>query len=259
MADVDIKPMTPENISRYGVCGYKNVEKHEELRNKIQWYKENYPKGLRIMALISKKDGYQGMIEYITGEYAYRPVDAKGYMFIHCLFVGFKKEYKEQGYASSLIGECIKEARAAGLNGVAVVTRKGPFMAGDKIFLKNGFHLIDSTEPDFDLLALKFNDFVQDPKFKIMDGLLSTDFSKGLTIIRSVQCPYTLKNVKAIVETAEREYGIGVRLIDIKDATQAQMSPCAFGTFCLIHDGEVLSYHPISKARFKNIMKKRLG
>jgi len=27
------------------------------------------------------------MIEYIPGKYAHRPVDAEGYMFIHCIFV----------------------------------------------------------------------------------------------------------------------------------------------------------------------------
>ncbi len=51
------------------------------------------------------------MLEYISGKYAHRPVDAQGYIFIHCIFVGFKKEYKGKGYASSLIDECIKEAK----------------------------------------------------------------------------------------------------------------------------------------------------
>jgi hypothetical protein len=33
------------------------------------------------------------MIEFIPCEYAHRPVEANNYMFIHCLFVGYRKEY----------------------------------------------------------------------------------------------------------------------------------------------------------------------
>jgi hypothetical protein len=63
-----------------------------------------------------------------------------------CLFIAFlldlKKEFKGKGYASSLIDECIKEAANANMHGVAVVTRKGPFMAKKDIFVKKGFVLV---------------------------------------------------------------------------------------------------------------------
>lgn len=95
--DTSIVDLTPETIADFGVCGYKDFEKHLELRRKITWFKEYYPKGLRIKALISKSGGYQGMLEYIPGECAYRPVQADGYMFIHCIFVGFKGEFKVRG------------------------------------------------------------------------------------------------------------------------------------------------------------------
>ena len=57
MADIQILNLTPDNIADYGVCGYKDVKKHLELRRKIDWFKEYYPKGLRIKALFSKKGG----------------------------------------------------------------------------------------------------------------------------------------------------------------------------------------------------------
>jgi len=87
MEDIEIIDLTPENIAKYGVCGYKDANKHVELRKKIEWVCEYYSKGLKIKALISQKGGYQGMIEYIPGKYAHRPVDADGFIFIHCLFV----------------------------------------------------------------------------------------------------------------------------------------------------------------------------
>ncbi len=253
MTDIEIIDLTPGNISDYGVCGYKDVEKHLELRRKIDWFKEYYPKGLRIKAIISKTGGYQGMLEYIPGKYAHRPVDAEGYMFIHCIFVGFKTAFKGKGYASSLIDTCIEEAKNQNMKGVAVVTRKGSFMANKEIFLKKGFLTTDTAEPDFELLVLKFNNAATDPKFK----LFSPDkYNNDLTIIRSAQCPYSVKNVDAILNTAKK-LKINASLVDLKDYQSAQQTPCAFGTFCIIHKNEVISHHPISNTRFENIMAKR--
>lgn len=253
MTETEIIDLTPENIADYGVCGYRDVKKHLELRRKIDWFKEYYPKGLRIKAIISKKGGYQGMLEYIPGKYAHRPVDAEGYMFIHCIFAGFKTEFKGKGYASSLIDICIDEAKSLNMNGVAVVTRKGSFMANKEIFLKKGFISIDTAKPDFELLVQKFNETATDPKFKTF----SLDkYDNGLTIIRSAQCPYSVKNVDAILKTAKK-LKIKANLIEIEDSESAQNTPCAFGTFCIIHNNEVISHHPISNARFENIMAKR--
>jgi len=256
MPNTEIIDLTPENIADYGVCGYKDVKKHLELRRKIEWFKEYYSKGLRTKIVITKKGGYQGMLEYIPGKYAHRPVNADGYMFIHCIFVGFKKEFKGKNLATSLIEECIKEAKAAGMQGVAVVTREGSFMAKKDIFLKKGFVVVDQAEPDFELLALKFNQEALDPKFKNMASSINK-YANGLTIIRSAQCPYSVKNVDAILATAKK-MKIKANLVDLKDAYSAQNTPCAFGTFCIIYNGEIISYHPISNTRFENIMKKKI-
>jgi GNAT superfamily N-acetyltransferase len=253
MTDIEIIDLTPENIADYGVCGYKDVEKHLELRRKIDWFREYYPKGLRIKAIMAKTGGYQGMLEYIPGKYAHRPVDAAGYMFIHCLFVGFRKEFKGKGYASSLIDSSIQEAKSLNMSGVAVVTRKGSFMAEKDIFIKKGFVSVDTSKPDFELLVLKFDKAAPDPKFK---KFLLDKYDNGLIIIRSPQCPYSVKNVDAIIETAKK-LKINAELIDLKDHESAQQTPCAFGTFCIIHNNEVISHHPISNARFENIMAKR--
>jgi hypothetical protein len=48
---------------------------------------------------------------------------------------------------------------------------------------------------------------------------------------------------------------IKVNLIDMNDVEEVQNAPCAFGTFCIVKDGEVISHHPISNTRFENIMK----
>ncbi len=258
MDDIKVIDLNPDNISDYGVCGYKDLKKHVELRKKIDWFQEYYPKGLRIKIVVSKKGGYQGMLEYIPGEYAHRPVDAEGYLFIHCIFVGFRKEFKGKGLATLLLDECIIDAQDKDLQGVAVVTRKGPFMVGNDLFLNKGFEVVDSAKPDFDLLVKKFDAKSENPKFRRdMDKSLK-EYSDGLTILRSVQCPYTEKNVKGIIESAQNKYKLKTTLIDLNDAHDVQNSPCPFGSFCLIYNGEILSYHPISKTRFENIMKKMI-
>ncbi|MGD6810216.1 MAG: YoaP domain-containing protein [Candidatus Bathyarchaeia archaeon] len=251
LVDAKIIDLTPDNIADYGVCGYKDFKKQLELRRKIDWFKTYYPKGLRIKVVLADKGGYQGMLEYIPGKYAHRPVEADGYMFIHCVFVGFKNEFKHKGYASAMIDECIKEAKTAAMKGVAVVTRKGPFMAKRDIFLKKGFKMVDEAKPDFELLTLKFDENAENPKFKKLDPSVYGD---GLTIIRSPQCPYSVKNVEAIMKTAEK-LNLKPKLVDLNDAESAQQSPCAFGTFCIIYNGKILSHHPISNTRFENIMK----
>jgi len=249
--DIQIINLTPENIAQYGVCGYKDINKHLELQRKVDWVKKYYPKGLRIKALILKSGGYQGMLEYIPDEYAHRPVDAKEFMFIHCIFVGFKKEFKGKGYASLLLDECIKDSKNEKMNGVAVVTRKGSFMAKKDIFIKKGFSLVENMQPDFELLVLKFNDKTSNPKF-IQNSL--EIYSDGLTIMRSPQCPYSVKNVDAIIQTAKK-LNLNPKLIEMNDSESVQNAPCAFGAFCIINQGNILSHHPISNKRFENIMK----
>jgi len=139
MDAMKIIDLTPENIADYGVCGYKDVNKHVELQKKIDWFNTYYKKGLRIKIAISENGSYQGMLEYIPGKYAHRPVEADGYLFIHCIWVGFKKEFKGKGYATALVRACIDEARNETMKGVAVVTRKGSFMAKDDLFpISNG-------------------------------------------------------------------------------------------------------------------------
>lgn len=254
MNNFKIIDLTSENITEYGLCGYKNVKKHVELQRKLEWFKSYTAKGLKIKAVIADDGSYQGMIEYIPGKYAHRPVDADGYMFIQCVFVGFRKEFKGKGMGTQMIQECINDAEKQKMKGVSVVTRKGSFMAKKDIFEKLDFKVVDSAKPDFDLLVLRFDKNAEDPKFKNNTEMLSK-YKEGLVILRSCQCPYTEKNVNAIVETAKNDFDLEVKLIDLEDHEEVQHVPNAFGVFTIVYKGEVISYHPISKTRFKNIMK----
>jgi hypothetical protein len=212
-----------DNIHDYGVCGYKSMNR-PGYPEKVDWLKNRFKEGLKLKTLYSEQDGTQGMIEYISGGLCWRPVDASGYMFIHCLFVGFR---------------C-------------------PFMVDKEIFLKNGFEVTDQAPSDFDLLVYQFDKKSPTPKFKGDWEKKQSRVGKGLTIIRADQCPYTVKNVNEICESAEKDFGIKANVITLKNHSEAQNSPCAFGSFGMIYDSKLIAEHPISSTRFKNIMSKIL-
>jgi GNAT superfamily N-acetyltransferase len=255
MDKISIIDMTPDNIGMYGVCSYKDT-RQEGFWRKIEWMKARQAEGLRVKTLYSEAGKTQGMIEYIPGEYCWRPVIAPGYMFIHCIFVGFKKDYKGKGYGTQLLNECIGDARKANMHGVAVVARDGTWMAKKEFFLKNGFAVVDTAPPDFQLLALRFDDGAPVPCFAADLDKKPASYGDGLTILRSDQCPTLAKSVREISETAEKVYGIRPRIVELNDCKAAQASPCPFGTFCIIYDGKIVAHAPISNTRFKNIMNK---
>jgi hypothetical protein len=69
--------------------------------------------------------------------------------------------------------------------------------------------------------------------------------------------PLHRKNVNAILNSAEKRFGMKPKLVELKDHVAVQNAPCAFGTFCLIYNGEIITHHPISNTRFENIMRKK--
>jgi hypothetical protein len=253
MSEFKIIQTNSSNVLAHGLCGYKSL-KRPGFPEKVNWLKERLNEGLIIKSLYSDNFGTQGMIEYIPGEYCWRPVSAKGYMFIHCLFVGFKKKYKNKGYASKLLDECEKDANESNKDGVTIVTRKGSFMVDKDIFLKRGYQVVDSAGSDFELLVKKFNPDAINPKFKNNEEKIIKDYAKGLTIIRADQCPYTIKNVNEINETALNQFGIEAKIINLENYKEVQSSPCVFGIFCIVYNGKIVAEHPISNTRFINIM-----
>jgi hypothetical protein len=255
MGDVRIIDTDKDKVLEFGVCGYKSAKRPGFLE-KVGWLEKRLAEGLKIKTLYSDDDGAQGMIEYIPGEYCWRPVEAAGYTFIHCIFSGFKKRYKNKGYGSMLLDECLKDAKREKTYGVAVVTRKGSFMAGSGVFLKRGFEVADSAPPDFELLVKRHGKTSPAPRFKSGWDKRAKKYKKGLTVIRSDQCPYTVKNVNEICETAERKYRMKPKVVSLGSCREARRSPCPFGTFCIVLNGRVIACHPISSRRFSNIMDK---
>jgi GNAT superfamily N-acetyltransferase len=256
MSDMRIVDMNAENIFDYGFCGIKNT-RHEGFRKKADWLKKRFTEGMRYKVLYSEEKGAVGLIEYIPGEYAWRGIEAQGYTVIHCLCI-FHKLARGKGVATQMIEECIKDAKKEKKHGVAVVTRKGAWMIGKDLFMKNGFEVVDRAEPDFELLVKKFKKDAPSPKFKGNWDKTLAKYKKGLTILWSDQCPSIAKSIQEIRKIIKERYKIKANIVEITDHEQAQNAPSPYAIFSLIYDGELLAFHPISSKRFMNIMDKVL-
>ena len=255
MGGLEIVDTSAHDIHNYKLCAYKNI-KQEGYKRKIEWLKLRFSEGLKLKVLYSADEGAVGVIEYIPGEYTWRAVEANGYMVIHCIFNEYRK-YRGQGYGTLLVEESLRDAKKGNMHGVAVVTRKGTWMVGEGLFLKNGFEVIDSAPPDFELLTKQFDNSPL-PKFPRDWEKRCRQYGSGLTIIRSDQCPYVTKSVKEITETAEKQYGITPNVVELENCRDAQNAPSAFATFSIVYGGRLVAEHPISNKRFTNIMDKEV-
>ena len=107
---------------------YMIKRKTDGFQRKLNWLKARFAEGMRIKMLELPERGF---IEYIPGEYAWRAINARGYMVIHCLWVVGKSRGK--GYAGVLLNQCIEDARQSGMKGVAMVTSERIWLVGKKI------------------------------------------------------------------------------------------------------------------------------
>ncbi len=214
---------------------------------KLDWVKKRLTEGLKIKFLTDDQDNIvHGYIEYINGESAWRAVDAKGYLFIHCLWITPNK-YKKKGYASKLIAECLKDAK--GQLGVAAVASDDSFMANKDIFLKNGFKIIQEDGKQ-QLLAKQLKKGGQ-PKFK--DYKKQQAKYKGWHIVYSNQCPWVARFIAELDKRLTNK--LKITITELKSAKQAQAAPSIYSVFNLIHDGKILADHYISQTRLNNIVK----
>ncbi len=251
MADI-----SEENIYESPCCGIKNTE-HKGYKRKTNWLKTYFQKGLRAKVLYTEDNRQFGYIEYLPGQYAWRAVDAEGYMFIHCIWTFYKK-FKGKGYGKLLIQAAEDDAKKEKMKGVAVVARKRPWLANSDIFLKNSFEFVDKAPPDYELLVKKFKTSSPNPKFRDNWEKKLNKYGEGLTIIRADQCPHSIKFADEIAETAKNIYKLKTSIVELKTHTDAQNAPTPFAVFAIIYNGRILADHPISRTRFNNIMKKVL-
>lgn len=251
MLNVEIINATVETITNYGFCGFKDI-KQKGYQRKIEWLKKRFDEGLKFKILKTPTEEAIGFIEYIPGEYTWRPVEASGYFVIHCIMI-YRKQYKGQGYGALLLEDCLADAEKSKKAGVVVATSQGTWMARSDLFLKHGFETTDTAPPSYELLVKKLKRNGSQPSFIANWDTKAKKLGKGLVIVQSDQCPCVAKSSLDIQECA-KDYGLPVKVVCMENCEQARNAPSAYGIFNIVYDGKLIADHPISRKRFSNIM-----
>jgi len=90
MSSITILDVTPDNVHSVGIFCIKNNSARGQ-QAKIEWFKKQYRVGLRMNIALDARKKQIGFIEYIPSEFAWRPIAAKNYLFIHCMGKKSKK------------------------------------------------------------------------------------------------------------------------------------------------------------------------
>jgi hypothetical protein len=223
--------------------------KHPSYPEKVRWLKHQFEKGLVIKLLyLEGEKRPTGFIEYVPGEFCWRAVNARDYLFIHCLWTN-GKPYQHQGLGTLLIQEAEKDARE--LLGVSVLTSDHSFMASSKIFLKNRYTIVSESGKE----QLLVKQFREGPLPTMNHWENELEKYQGLTILYSKQCPWVARFVEEVKPILEKEK-LKPKIIEIKTTEDAQKAPSLYGIFNLIYNGRLLADRYISTTRFMNILKK---
>jgi GNAT superfamily N-acetyltransferase len=242
--------VTPENVDETGFFCLMSRRDSAGWHRKRRWLDARFAEGLHIK-MLDLDEGGRGFIEYIPGEFAWRPVEAGGWIFIHCLWVVGKS--KGKGYATMLLEECIADARRQGANGVAMVTSEGNWLAGRKLLLRHGFDVVDRAAPTYELLVKTFED-APPPTFSGSWDEKARSFGKGFTIVRTDQCPYLDDAVTGALEAATHR-GLATQIIELTSARAVrEEAPSPYGVFSIVLDGVVLSHHPLPSKKLIQLL-----
>jgi len=249
---MDFLEVDARSVGPHGFFCYMSKKKSEGYQRKQAWLKDRFAEGLKLTLLPAPERGF---LESIPGEHAWRAVQADGFTFIHCLWVVGKS--KGKGHGVALLDRCVDEAKKAKHKGVAMLTSEGNWLAGRRLLESRGFQCVAEAQP-FSLMVKTFG--------KAKAPTLCGDwekkqarFGKGLTVVRSAQCPYTVDATEKALETAA-ELGIATRVVELTSAAEVRSdSPSPYGGFGLVLDGRLLSYcYQLSKD-LKAMLQQRRG
>lgn len=241
--------LTHENIASEHICCALSGP---ETQTKKAWLDARLDEGLVFL-----KCNVRGkcFIEYIPAERAWAPVRADGYMYIDCLWVS--GQFKGKGYSNLLLEECIRDSKAKGRKGLAILSspKKLGFLADKKFLEYKGFTVCDTAAPYFELMYFPFDAGADKPSFReqVKNPALE---QKGFTLYYTSQCPFTAKYVPILAAMAA-ERGVPMETVHLTSAQTAQEGPCPFSTFSLYCDGKFVTHEILSEKKFEKLLAQR--
>lgn len=149
---------------------------------------------------------------------------------------------------------CLADAKKNGKSGICMLgSKKQKSWLSDQSFAKKfGFQTVDSTDNEYELLALSFDGTI--PKFS-ENVKKSKIESTILTIYYDMQCPYILQNIETIKKYCE-ENDVPVSLIQVDTLQKAKELPCVFNNWGVFYKGNFETVNLLDVSALKRILKK---
>jgi len=251
MTGPELVKVGPGNVAACGI-GCLVDRKSPGYAAKVAWLEGRFREGLRYILFRDEREKPLAFLEYVPGEFAWRPVDANGWLFVHCLWV-YPRGQRIGGLGSRLIQACVAEAGRAKATGVAALVSDGPWMVGREIFLANGFEAIAEADR-FQLVVHRLKRGAE-PRFRDIRGRMAR--SRGLRLVTCAQCPMLAKSVSDLTEMAA-DHGLELKVTRLASAREAQRAPSYYGVYNLLWNGRLLSDHYVSRGRFRNLLRREI-
>lgn len=246
----DFINLTPENLaSEHLCCIIRTKTFHSGIEAKKQWLSERLNEGHVFRKLNEKATVF---IEYAPLETAWVPITGDNYIYLYCLWVS--GEHKGKGYGKSLMEYCLADAKAKGKSGICMLgAKKQKGWLSDQAFAKKfGFKAVDTTDNDYELLALSFDGTM--PAFAPNAKKPAIE-SQNLTIYYDMQCPFIYQKIERIKQYCELN-SVPVSFIEIDTLQKAKALPCVFNNWAVFYKGKFETVNLIDVEQLKRILKK---
>jgi hypothetical protein len=93
-----------------------------------------------------------------------------------------------------------------------------------------------------------------EPSFPTGWAARQAHYGAGLTVIRTPQCPYIENATTELLQFAA-ERGLPARAVELTTAQEVQaQSPSVYGTFGIVRDGRLLSYHYLCRKDLEKLI-----
>ena len=241
--------VTKENLEKEHICCAISNNKDVQVSSKKAWLADRFEEGL---VFLKSTERGKCFIEYIPAENAWVPIDAKGYMYIDCLWVS--GSFKGHGYSTDLLEACINDSKEKGRKGLCILAaaKKKPFLADPKFLKYKGFTVCDEADNGIQLWYLPFSIHADKPQFRDCAKQPHIE-ENGFVLYYTSQCPFNAKYVPVLEQTA-KENDIPFHSIHIESREEAQNAPTPITNYALFHDGEYITNEQMNEKKFLKLV-----
>lgn len=234
---MEIIKLSADNIENEHICCAISDKKCLNGYNaKKQWLKNQFKKGYTFRKLDVRGKVF---IEYGPIEEAWLPIEGRNYMLITCFWVSGK--FKGNGYGKQLLNWCLQDS--ADKDGVLVITgeKKRPFMNDPKFFKKQGFEIIDTADPYFQLWCKKNNPNASTPRFEKSAKRTDCPNKNGIVAYYSDCCPFTDYYMNVELRKYAKQKGVPVEIIKIESKDQVKELPIPWVISSVFYNGKLVT------------------